>query len=388
MLFGLRALRASAKLATVQRFARNILDLSDASSATVRYSPVEAHSVDLVHCAAAQLLDLSIGRAEHTAICGTARAADVTRAMRLGFSAEIIGLMQRDAQWKISLLRRYLTDKDPAVRVRAVDALGGVAGPEVELPLSRALEDKDLGVLGAAAEVVAKRAGQLTSREISSVLRRRLASLSPMTAPDTTCAVVRALGKLGAQLPTSLMRSAARAVRQCALAVLRQKDPTIKLGAQQLSRALPDLRWAGDRPPPERAVLVTDKGEIHIELFADETPATVASFARLAGKRFFRGTRFHRLIPGFVLQGGDPSFTGWGGPGFTIPCELTPRPYTRGSIGMALAGRDTGGSQFFIALARHPHLDGRYTQFGRVVKGMDVVDRLAVGDRIKDLYIP
>jgi cyclophilin family peptidyl-prolyl cis-trans isomerase len=133
---------------------------------------------------------------------------------------------------------------------------------------------------------------------------------------------------------------------------------------------------------------VTHRGEITVALFPEEAPAAVASLARLATRRFFKGLRFHRVEPNFVVQGGDPQGSGWGGPGYTLPCELSPRPYVRGSVGMALSGRDTGGSQFFITMSRQPHLDGRYTQVGRVVKGMAVAGRLQVGDEIKDLYVP
>lgn len=115
---------------------------------------------------------------------------------------------------------------------------------------------------------------------------------------------------------------------------------------------------------------------------------TVLHFARLAGKGYFRGIAFHRVVPAFVAQGGDPRGDGWGGPGSTIPCELSALPYERGTLGMALSGRDTGGSQFFIAHTPQPHLEGSYTVFGKVIRGMDVVDRLTVGDTILDVSFP
>jgi cyclophilin family peptidyl-prolyl cis-trans isomerase len=88
------------------------------------------------------------------------------------------------------------------------------------------------------------------------------------------------------------------------------------------------------------------------------------------------------VVPDFVVQGGDPRGDGWGGPGYTIRCEINPRPYGRGAVGMALAGKDTGGSQFFVTHGPQPHLDGGYTVFGQVREGMAVVDALTVGDRI------
>ena len=91
---------------------------------------------------------------------------------------------------------------------------------------------------------------------------------------------------------------------------------------------------------------------------------------------------FHRMVPNFVVQGGDPRGDGWGGPGYTIPCEIDSAHFGTGAVGMALAGRDTGGSQFFITHAPQPQLDGRYTHFARVIDGQDVVDSLTIGDRI------
>lgn len=126
----------------------------------------------------------------------------------------------------------------------------------------------------------------------------------------------------------------------------------------------------------------TSRGRILAELFADEAPATVEAFLGLVRAGFYNGLTFHRVVPNFVVQGGDPNGDGTGGPGFRLPTEPSPRMYVRGMIGMASSGRDTEGSQFFIMHSAHPHLDGRYTLFGRVVEGMDVADALEVGDRI------
>ena len=111
-----------------------------------------------------------------------------------------------------------------------------------------------------------------------------------------------------------------------------------------------------------------------------DAPRTVANFVTLVGKGFFDGVRLHRVVPDFVVQDGDPRGDGEGGPGYTIRDELNQRPYLRGTVGMALDWKDTGGSQFFITHSPQPHLDARYTVFGQVVEGMDVVDRTrAVG---------
>ena len=130
------------------------------------------------------------------------------------------------------------------------------------------------------------------------------------------------------------------------------------------------------------ATLHTTKGAITIDLFERTALETVKNFARLAGRKYFDGLFVHRVVPGFVMQSGDPKASGWGGPGHTIGCEINPHGYVRGSVGMALAGKDTGGSQFFITHAAHPHLDGGYTVFGKVTEGMPAVDAMTIGDRI------
>lgn len=135
------------------------------------------------------------------------------------------------------------------------------------------------------------------------------------------------------------------------------------------------------------ATIHTDKGVIKLELFPQDAPITVDSFITLARKGFFNNLTFHRVVPNFVIQGGDPRGDGEGGPGYQIRCEINTRPYARGAVGMALSGKDTGGSQFFITHSPQPHLDGGYTVFGQVTSGMDVVDRIARGDAIKKIVV-
>jgi cyclophilin family peptidyl-prolyl cis-trans isomerase len=135
------------------------------------------------------------------------------------------------------------------------------------------------------------------------------------------------------------------------------------------------------------ATIHTAKGQIMIELFPQDAPITVDSFITLARKGYFNNLTFHRVVPNFVIQGGDPRGDGEGGPGYQIRCEINTRPYTRGAVGMALSGKDTGGSQFFITHSPQPHLDGGYTVFGQVASGMEVVDRIARGDLIKGIEV-
>lgn len=139
------------------------------------------------------------------------------------------------------------------------------------------------------------------------------------------------------------------------------------------------------------AIIETEKGTLKVELYTDETPIAVKNFIDLSEHNFYDGLTFHRVIPGFMIQGGCPIGNGTGGPGYKIKCEVNaPRQYhDRGVISMAHAGRDTGGSQFFICHNRQntQHLDGHHTCFGQVVDGIDVIDDIRGGDKIISIKI-
>ncbi len=137
----------------------------------------------------------------------------------------------------------------------------------------------------------------------------------------------------------------------------------------------------------KKAMINTNRGAILIEFFSETAPLTVKNFIHLTKKRFYNGLSFHRVVPDFVIQGGDPTGDGYGGPGYLIPSEDNDLEYERGSVGMATAGRDTGGSQFFICHSAQPHLNGRYTLFAKVIEGMDIVDLILPGDTITDITL-
>ena len=126
----------------------------------------------------------------------------------------------------------------------------------------------------------------------------------------------------------------------------------------------------------------TVMGTFDVELFDKEAPLTVANFLAYVTRGDWDDSFFHRTLPGFVVQGGDPRGDGYGGPGYLVPCELSSRRFVRGAVGIATAGRDTGGSQLFVTQADTPHLDGRYTIFGELRRGSAVLDAIDVGDRI------
>jgi peptidyl-prolyl cis-trans isomerase B (cyclophilin B) len=138
-----------------------------------------------------------------------------------------------------------------------------------------------------------------------------------------------------------------------------------------------------------RATLETDRGTIELELYPAHAPKTVNNFVFLAGEGFYDGVTFHRVISNFMIQGGDPTGTGRGGPGYRFEDEFAGNPlrHERGVVSMANAGPGTNGSQFFITHGPQPHLDGRHTVFGKVVSGQDVVDSIEQGDVMRKVSI-
>lgn len=134
-------------------------------------------------------------------------------------------------------------------------------------------------------------------------------------------------------------------------------------------------------------ITMADGAEVVLDLFDQDAPNTVANFEKLANEGFYNGLTFHRVIPGFVAQGGCPNGMGTGGPGYTINCEINPNKHERGTLAMAHAGRNTGGSQFYICYQPQPHLDGGHTVFGKVVKGMEHVDTFRNGVKMDKVEI-
>ncbi|MEM9088841.1 MAG: peptidylprolyl isomerase [Cyanobacteria bacterium P01_F01_bin.53] len=135
-----------------------------------------------------------------------------------------------------------------------------------------------------------------------------------------------------------------------------------------------------------RAIMETSKGTINLDLFKDAAPNTVDNFVKLSKDGFYDDLSFHRVIPNFMVQGGCPHGTGTGGPGYKIKCEINDNKHQAGSLSMAHAGKDTGGSQFFICHEAQPHLDGIHTVFGKT-EDMDVVNQIAKGDKIVSVKI-
>ena len=146
---------------------------------------------------------------------------------------------------------------------------------------------------------------------------------------------------------------------------------------QNLSRTMAQyqeiVRWSRQ---PHTATIRMTRGNIELALLAQDAPMTAWNFAQLAQKKYFDNSSFMRVVPNFVIQGGDPRNDMNGGPGYSIRDEINLQKYTRGAVGMALSGPDTGGSQFFLTFLPTPHLNGKHTCFGRIIEGLDVLARL------------
>jgi cyclophilin family peptidyl-prolyl cis-trans isomerase len=212
---------------------------------------------------------------------------------------------------------------------------------------------------------------------------------------DATLAILDSLAKQKTPSGNDAVRNALRSgdpvVERRAVAILKSNAATIPVAdtrPNQTRNTAADYRRAVARTHKNvRAVVFTEKGVFTMELLPNEAPLNVDNFVQLAKRGYFAGITFHRVVPNFVVQGGDPRGDGNGGPGYQIRCEINEVPYDRGAVGMALSGKDTGGSQWFVTHSPQPHLDGGYTVFGRVTEGMDVVDRLVRGDKIRAISI-
>ncbi len=172
--------------------------------------------------------------------------------------------------------------------------------------------------------------------------------------------------------------------RECIASLVRLGRPVPPLAMVEPDKPPTAYRDILERTRRTRRVEIqTSQGVLRLRLACPEAPLTCLNFLALTEQHFFDGRTFHRVVPDFVVQGGDPRGDGFGGPGYTIRDEINRLRYTRGTVGMALAGPDTGGSQFFITLSPQPYLDGGYTVFGEVESGLDVLDKLEAGDRIE-----
>jgi peptidylprolyl isomerase len=313
---------------------------------------------------------------------------------------EAVGLSSDTAA--SAVLLRHAEADDPVVRSAALNGLHTLAVATNDTPLAdraynaiaRAALSPDLAVAATAASLLGEKI--FRRAESLGILQR---SLSFRRVPDdieVLLETITTLGRLGDRRAVPLLREAMHlpdnSVARASATALRELT-----GANHSSavprRSLPlltdfDFEYLFGLPDTVIVRFETIRGDIIAEFYPGVAPFSVMNLLKLAAQRgLYRGVPFHRVVPNFVIQGGDPRGDGWGGPGHTIRSEFSPLRYETGTVGMASAGKDTEGSQFFITHSPQPHLDGRYTILGRVVQGQDVVDRLQADERLFNIVV-
>jgi len=315
------------------------------------------------------------------------------------YAAALPALAPLDTARADTLLARALQHNDVRVAAGAVDAIVArwehIRPEEAEATfrrLSAAARRGDPALLYRAAPALSDSA--FASRGAADSLASVYRSLETPADLEGMTSILGALGTLDAPPAGSVLRDALdhphHAIRQAAAQGLSQLRDTTVTAAPTPLPDTPSLDWEHLRElgPRPQLVLETNRGPVTIELDTEQAPQTVQAITRFAREGRYDGVPFHRVVPNFVVQGGDfARRTGFGGPGFFLRTEITRIGHRRGTLGMASAGKDTEGSQFFVPHSLQPHLDGGYTSFGRVTDGMDVVDQLRVNDRITNARV-
>jgi len=302
-------------------------------------------------------------------------------------------LLARRGAEAFPLVRPLLLDGSIYVRVAVLEALGALPAALAEPPLVARLER---GIQAFDRAAAAGALGSLRSPGAPAALRAALADSADLV----VATAAGALAELGDSAAVPALTRAflahagetggdARGALLEALGVLAGKGHADSVGR---THPAPYVRPVYDAaffaaPDARGALLRTAKGDIEWAFESEAAPQTVKNFVRLAERGYFDGLAVHRVVPNFVIQDGDPTGTGSGGPGWTIRCEINRLRYEAGTVGMALSGKDTGGSQWFITHSPQPHLNGRYTVFARVVRGQDVVGRIVQGDLLRSVEI-
>ena len=357
--------------------------------------------------AAAPLEEIAADTSAHPALRGAALMA----LARSGASrsAEITARFARESNWRlravagqayaaISPLPRdpftaLVRDSDGRVGAAALSAALDLAGDSVapfRPLLLESLGASDVMIRAAAARGLERLADPTTLP----ILLDAYGRTQNDPEPDAALALLDALAALARDgvpvdhllarrfpsAPQARVRQKLAALVGDSVATAPAADALDSLAARALVDRYLAPRFAGSENP--RLLIETPQGTIEIELFADDAPRTVDNIVRLANSGFFDGQQWPRVVPNFVVQGGDPRGDTSGGPGYSIRDEINRYPYGRGMVGMALSGPDTGGSQFFITHSPQPHLDGGYTVFGRVISGMEAAEHILPGDPI------
>jgi cyclophilin family peptidyl-prolyl cis-trans isomerase len=255
------------------------------------------------------------------------------------------------------------------------------------------LTHADVIVRGTAADLLGDQPpGEVNTHALAAALPR---ALKDRDLNDAALAILDALGKQKNQEANDAIKTALNSedhlIRRKAVALLKANgvgDFSDRIGLVKTRYTDLDYRRALARMGKHTtATVVTNRGSFTIEFLPEDAPLTVDNFVQLAKRGYFNGQTIPRVVPNFVVQAGDPRGDQNGGPGYQIRCEINEVPYERAAVGMALSGKDTGGSQWFVTHSPQPHLDGGYTVFGRVIRGMDVVDNIARGDVIRRVIV-
>jgi cyclophilin family peptidyl-prolyl cis-trans isomerase len=325
---------------------------------------------------------------------------------------------------RVGSLLKMAAHADPSHAAPALAALAEIDDPRVAELLRSALSSDDVGVLAAATTAIAVRSVDAGKRDLDVVplLEALIREHDDAGALEARLSAIEALGVLAHEAVTTLSPTGseanpnpasepawlARTIVPLASApeiAVRRKAREALLGHAEL---LAEFDAIAERAGPRQAFhdalaaelararedwpsalrVHTSAGTFTISLAGIEAPLNLANLITLAEQGYFDGLGFHRVVPGFVVQGGDPRGDGYGGPGWLVPCEWSNLRYLRGTVGIALAGKDTGGSQFFVTQTPQPHLEGRYTVIGQVdAAGMAVVDSILPGDRIARIEV-
>lgn len=310
-------------------------------------------------------------------------------------------LGELSAESAVPLLKTLMQDADSAVKLAALDSLTNFLPEtaEIFIPL---LKSNDFAVKATAADALGRTkdrkylpmlletyAGSSNPNEIEG----RIAALDVL-ADYNTSEVLEVYRKALEDPEYTIRRHAIDGIKKLIGSQLyrngKVKDPEDFLYSSAKVTKAVAAKYPADFGEPVPDLLVEmqlEKGPVVIRLLGSQAPVHVLNFKKLAEKGFYNNLRIHRVVPNFVVQGGDPRGDGWGGAGEIIHDQMNRLSYKRGMVGMPIAGKDTGGSQFFITLSRQPHLDGNYTIFGEVVSGMEFVDQTEIGDKILSVSI-
>jgi cyclophilin family peptidyl-prolyl cis-trans isomerase/HEAT repeat protein len=292
------------------------------------------------------------------------------------------------------LRSKLAADPDPLVRGAVLNGLRTAESVSENRALAQAaLNDPDPGVRATAIETLTRTGGE----SAVPLLAAAMSKAGGIRDTDVPIAVIGVAEKLRSDPAVQAVVETAyrhpnpvvaRLARRSLLQTFRMNPSAYPAPEFRPTRSPADyLSLLAEARKPRVATVETPRGSFRIRLASEAAPMTVMNFVSLAERGYFNGSTFHRIVPNFVIQDGDPSATGNGGPGYEIRDELNPIEYSEGTVGMALSGPDTGGSQWFVTHAPQPHLDGVYTVFGQVASGQDVVERLEQGDRITRISV-